>query len=127
MRSRMHDRIENFAKHSAPAKNAGFHGADGDLENFGDSFVREAFEIAQNHGAAENRRNLIESMADARLHFGGLQLLEGRRIGAGKIERRIAAFFFHVDRNLLAVMTPAPAAVIESLANGDAIEPGLQR
>src|ERR1700722_186090 len=37
------------------------------------------------------------------------------------------AFFFRVDRNLLAMMAPAPAAMIQGLTHGDAIEPRFQR
>ena len=40
VRRRMNDRLKNFAQRAASAKNAGFHGADGDFENFGDLFVR---------------------------------------------------------------------------------------
>ena len=49
---RAQKRLENFLQRAAPAKDAGLHRADAAFQDFGDFFVTQAFEIAQNHGAA---------------------------------------------------------------------------
>src|SRR5229473_2455176 len=66
------------ATRAAPAKDAGLHGADAAFENFGDFFVTQAFEVAQNHGATKNAGNLLQSAVDGRLNFQRGQLLERR-------------------------------------------------
>ena len=125
--SRMHQRIQNFTQQAAPAKNPRFHGADRDFQDFGDFFVRQTFEIAEDHSAAEYRRHLIERLTNAGLHLRGFKLFKRRRVGSGKIQSRAATFLFHVNRNLLAVMTPAPTAMIERLSHRYSVEPGFQR
>jgi len=75
---RPQERLENFFQRAAPAKDAGLHGADAAFENFGDFFVTQAFEVAQNHGATKNAGNLLQSAVDGRLNFQRGQLLERR-------------------------------------------------
>ncbi len=44
---RPQQRLKNFSQRAAPAKDAGLHRADAALQNFGDFFVTQAFEVAE--------------------------------------------------------------------------------
>ncbi len=70
--------FENFFERAAPAKNPGLNGADAALQNFRDFFVAEAFEVAQNHGAAKSLGNLAQRALHGLLNFVRGELLEGR-------------------------------------------------
>jgi len=118
--------IQNFLEQAAAAKNARFHGADGNFENFGDLFVGKVFEVAQNYGASKNFRNLGQRVAHFGLHLVHLETFEGRSLAVFQVERGMLALFFGVYRNLLTMMTPAPAAMVESLPDADTVKPGFE-
>ena len=98
----------------------------GNFQDFGYLFVRQPFEISQNHGAAEGGGNSGEGAANGGLHFVRGALLEGLASRSCKCSVSWQAGFFGVDGNLVAVMPPEPAAVVERLAHGDAVEPCFQ-
>lgn len=123
----MKDGAENFTEHSAAAEDARFHGSYGNFQDFGDLFVRKPLEISQNHGAAERGGNSGKGAADGGLHFVRGTLLEGRRFQVLQVQGLVARGLFGVDRNLISVMPPEPAAVVERLAHGDPVEPRLER
>src|SRR5260370_24839404 len=75
---RSQKRLKNFLQRAASAKNAGLHRADTAFQNFGNFLVTQAFQVAQNHSAAENLRNLLQSAVDDRLNFQGREMLERR-------------------------------------------------
>src|SRR5262249_5287130 len=95
--------------------------------NFGDFFVAQTFEIAQNHRAAEDIGNLREGRLHSALNFERGELIERRSTSVFNFQRRVAFFGFSVNRNVLLKVTLEPAAMIERLTNRDAIEPRLQR
>ena len=51
--------FEDFAQRAPAAQNARFYRADAALKNFRDLFITEAFEISQDHRAAEHFRNFV--------------------------------------------------------------------
>src|SRR5436309_9265199 len=75
---RAQERLENFLYRATPAKDAGLHRADAAFQDFGNFLVTQAFQIAQNHRAAKDLRNLLQSAVDDRLSFQGRELLERR-------------------------------------------------
>ena len=120
-------RFKNFFESAAAAEDAGFYGADAAFENFGDLFVAKAFDIAEDDGTAKNVGNVIERALHGDLNFVRGELF--KRSGAEIFDFHLRATFggFGIDGNIFLRMTLEPALVIESFANGDAIEPGLQR
>jgi len=119
--------LKNFFQCAASAKDAGLHGAYAAFENFGDFFVTQAFEIAQNHRAAKNFGNLLQSAVDGHLNFQRGKLLERRGAEILDFDVALAFFRFGVDRNIFLQMTLEPALMIQRFANGDAVEPRFQR
>src|SRR6266481_9217467 len=75
---RPQERLENLFQRAASAKDAGLHRAYAAFENFGDFFITESFEVAQNHGAAKNIGNLLQSAVNGRLNFQRGEQLERR-------------------------------------------------
>jgi len=61
------------------------------------------------------------------LHFVGSGLIERRATGVLDFDGGAAILGNQVNRVLLAMMPPEPAPVIQSLADGDAVQPSLQR
>src|SRR5260370_432606 len=120
-------RLENIFQCPTPAKDAGLHRAYAAVENFGNLFVAESFEVAQNHGDAKNIGNLLQRALHGGLNFLCRQLLErsGREIF--DFDARFALFRLGVDGNILLQMALEPTLVIQRFANGDAIEPSFQR
>lgn len=121
------ERIEQFAKSATAAEDSGLHSADGNFKDLGDFFVREALEIAEDHRAAKNLGNLSESAANDGLSFMSGELFEGSGFEIGQLGGRDGAFVIIVDGDLAAMVAEEPAALIESFANGDAVEPSFER
>src|SRR5882762_3819487 len=120
-------RLENFFQRAAPAKDAGLHRADAALQNFGNFLIAQAFEVAQNHGAAKNVGNLLQGAVNGHLNFVRGQLLERRGAEILDFDAGLPFFRFGVDRDILLQMALEPALVIQRFANGDAVEPRFQR
>jgi len=124
---RAQKRLKNFLEAAASAQDAGLHRADAAFQNFGNFLVTQTFEIAQNHRAAKNLRNLLQSAVDDRLNFLRRQLLEGSGAEILDFDARVALFRFGVERNIFLQVTLEPALVIQRFANRDAVEPRFQR
>ena len=120
-------RLENFFQRAASAKNAGLHRADAAFEDFGDFFVAEAFEVAQNHRGAKNVGNLLQRAVHGHLNFQRGELLERRGAEIFDLDVRFSFFRLGVDRNIFLQVALEPALVIQRFANGDAVEPRFQR
>src|SRR5438477_12464901 len=126
-RLRPQKRLKNFLQRAAPAKDAGLHRADAAFQNFGNFLVTQAFEVAQNHRAAKNLRNLLQSTVDDGLNFLGRQLLERSGTEILDFDARVALFRFGVDRNILLQVALEPALVVQRFTNRDAVQPRFQR
>ena len=120
-------RLKNFLQRAAPAKDAGLHRANAALQNFRNFLVTQAFEVAQNHRAAKNLRNLLQSAVDDRLNFLCRQLLERRGAKILDFDARMPFFRFRVDGNIFLQVALEPALVVQRFANRDAVEPRFQR
>src|SRR5712691_5985252 len=120
-------RLKNFLQRAAPAKDAGLHRADAAFQNFRDFLVTLAFEIAQDHGAAKDIGNLLQSGLDDDSNFQGGELLEGRGAEILDLDASLPFPRFGIDRNILLHVAFEPALVIQRFADGDAVEPRFQR
>ena len=121
------ERLENFLQRPAPAENPRFHRAHAAVQNFRDFLITEPFEVAQNHRGAKHIRNVLQSLVHRGLNFQGRKLLERRRAEILDLDVSLPFLRPGIDRNILLQMPLEPALVIQSFANGDAIEPRLQR
>ena len=121
------ERLKNFFQGAAPAKDAGLHRADAAFQDFGNFLVTQAFQIAQNHRAAKDLRNLLQSAVDDRLSFQGRELLERRGAEILDFDARMTFFRFGVDGDIFLQVALEPALVIQRFANRDAVEPRFQR
>ena len=124
---RAQKRLKNFFQRATPAKNAGLYRANAAFQNFSDFLVTQAFEVAQNHRAAKNIRNLLQSAVNGDLNFQSGELLKGRGAEIFDFDAGLPFFRFGIDGNILLQMTLEPALVIQRFANGDAVEPSFQR
>ena len=124
---RAQKRLKNFFQRAASAKNSGLHRADAAFQNFGNFLVTQAFEVAQNHRAAKNIRNLLQSAVNGDLNFQSGELLKGRGAKIFDLDAGLPFFRFGIDGNILLQMTLEPALVIQRFANGDAVKPRFQR
>ena len=125
--ARAEERIKKILQGATPAQDAGLDGADAALENLGDFFVAEAFKVAQNHGAAERMRDLLQSLVHNGLKFLRSEKVEGRGAGVFDFESGVPLVGSRIDGNVFLEMALEPAAVIERFADSDAVEPGLER
>ena len=125
--ARSQQRLKNFFQRAAPAKDAGLHRADAAIQNFRNFLVAEAFEVAQNHGAAKDIGNLLQSAVDGHLNFVRGQLLEGRGAEILDFDAGLPFLRFGVDGNVFLQMALEPPLVIQGFTNGDAVEPSFQR
>src|SRR5437763_14242376 len=73
------ERLKNSFQRTAPAKEAELHRFDAAFQDFGDFLVAQAFEVSQNHRAAKNIVNLLQSAVHDYPNFQRRKLLEGRR------------------------------------------------
>jgi len=83
-------RLENFFQGAAAAQDARFHRAHATIENFGDLFVAEAFNVAQDDGAAKHFRHLQQRALHGNLDFVRGKLIEWRGAEVFDVERRAA-------------------------------------
>jgi len=120
-------RLKKFFQRAAPAKDAGLHRADAAFQNFRDFLVTQAFEIAQNHRAAKDIGNPLQSAVDGQLNFQSGELLEGRGAKISDFDAGLPFFRYGVDGNIFLHMTLEPALVVQRFADGDAVEPRFQR
>src|SRR5579859_6921057 len=121
------ERLQQILQRAASTQDAGLNGADAAFQNFGDFFVAQAFEVAQNHRAAKNFGHLRKGGLHGTLNFARSKLIEGSRASVFDFERRMTVFRFGVNRDVLLQVTLEPAEIVERFANRDAIEPGLER
>jgi len=121
------ERLKNFFQGAAPAKDAGLHRADAAFQDFGDFLVAQAFEVSQNHRAAKNIGNLLQSAMHDYLNFQRRKLLEGRGAKIFDLDARLPFLRLGIDGNILLHMAFEPALVIQRFADGDAVQPRLQR
>src|SRR5437870_7756885 len=121
------ERLKNFFQGAAPAKDAGLHRADAAFQDFGDFLVAQAFEVSQNHGAAKNIGNLLQSTVHRRLDLQRSKLLEGRSAKSLDLDASLPFLRLGIDRNIPLHMALEPSLVIQGLSDGDAVEPRFQR
>src|SRR5579859_2290680 len=121
------ERLQQIFQRAASAQDARLNGADAAFQNFGDFFVAQTFQVAQNHRAAKNFGHLREGGLYGALNFARGELIEGSRASVFDFERRVTFVWFGVNRNVLLQVTLEPAAIVERFANRNAIEPGLER
>ena len=120
-------RLKNFLQRAAPAKDAGLHRADAAFQNFRDFLVTQAFEIAQDHGAAKDIGNLLQSGLDDNSNFQGRELLERRGAKILNLDAGLTFLRLGIDRNILLHVAFEPSLVIQRFADGDTVEPRFQR
>src|ERR1700747_3654781 len=120
-------RLKEILQRTAATEDARFYCAGAALQDFGDFFVAQAFEVAEDHRAAEHLGNFLERALHRGLNFVGGKLLEGRGGEVFDLDGRMTFFGFGVDGNVFLEMAFEPALVVQSFANGDAVEPGLER
>ena len=120
-------RLKNFFQRATPAKDAGLHRADAAFQNFRDFLVTQAFEIAQDHRAAKDIGNLLQSGLDDDSNFQGRELLEGRGAEILDLDTGLPFLRFGIDGNIFLHVAFEPALVIQRFADGDAVEPRFQR
>jgi len=125
--ARSQKRLKNFFQGAAAAKDAGLHRADAAFQNFGNFLIAQAFEVAQNHRAAKNLGNLLQSAVDGHLNLVRGQLLEGCGTEILDLDAGLPFFRFGVNGNIFLQMALEPALVIQRFADGDAVEPRFQR
>ena len=87
----------------------------------------KSFEIAQNHRAAKDIGNLLQRALHRSLNLVRRKLIERRLRQIFDFDRRVTLFRLRVDRNIFLQVPLEPALVIQRFANGDAIQPGLER
>jgi hypothetical protein len=124
---RAQERLKNFLQRAAPAKDAGLHRADAAFQNFRDFLVTQAFEIAQNHGAAKDIGNLLQSGLDDDSNFQGRELIEGRSAEILDLDASLPFLRLGIDGDIFLHVALEPALVIQRFADGDAVEPRFQR
>src|SRR5579875_1557377 len=112
--TRAKQRIQQFLQGASAAQNARFHGSNRSFQNLGNLLVREALNVAQ---------GVLHSI----LHFARGKLFKWSGLRIPNIEGRLMLIDRRIERNLVAAVTAPPAAVVQSFANGNAIEPRLQR
>lgn len=120
-------RIKQFFQSAAAAQDARFDRADAAFEHFRNFLVAQTFQVAQDDGAAENIRHLSERLLHHSLNFARSQLIERRGMQVFDLDSGLTLLRLSVDRNVFLQMTLEPAAMVEGLANGDAVKPSLQR
>ena len=104
-----------------------FTGADAALQDFGDFFVAQSFEVAKDYGAAKDFGNFLERVLHGGLNFVRGELLERRGGEIFNLDGGVAFFGFGVDGDIFLQVALEPALVVQGFADGDAIEPGLER
>jgi len=97
---RAQKRLENFFQGAAPAKDAGLHRADAAFQNFRNFLIAQAFQVAQNHRAAKNIRNLLQGAVDGHLNLQSGELLEGRSAEILDFDARLSFFRHGIDGNV---------------------------
>src|SRR5260370_25764360 len=126
-RLRSQTRLKNFLQRTASVKDAGLHRADTAFQNFGNFLVTQAFQVTQDHSAAENLVNLLQSAVDDGLNFQGRELVKRRGAEILDFDARVTFFRFGVYGNVFLQVALEPALVIQRLANRDAVKPRFQR
>src|SRR5437016_14147781 len=94
------ERLKNFFQGAAPAKDAGLHRADAAFQNFGDFLVTQAFEVAQDHRAAKDIGNLLQSAVDGYLNLQRSELLEGCGAKILDLDAGLPLLRLGIDRNI---------------------------
>ena len=126
--------LSKSAQGGTAAGETGFDGAEVDVEDFGDLFVGESFDLAEDDDGAEGLRELAQGGFDALANFGLGGVIEGgiAVVGERCAEAETVAFVVgvgligRVDRDLLLFMARPPAPLIGGLAKSDAVEPGAE-
>src|ERR1700719_4601450 len=120
-------RLKEILQRTAATEDARFYRAGAALQDFGDFFVAQAFEVAEDHRAAEHLGNFLECALHRGLNFVGGKLLEGRSGEVFDLDGRMTFFGFGVDGDVFLKMAFEPALVVQVFADGDAVEPSLKR
>src|SRR5580700_2823918 len=118
--------FENFFESAAAAKDAGLHRAYAHFQHFGDFLVAQTLEVSQDHRAAKDLRNLLQSDLHRYLNLLGCEPIEGSSAEVRDVDLGKTFFGLGVNRDILLQVALEPAAMIERFADRDAVEPSLQ-
>ena len=112
-------RFQKFLQRAAPAQDAGLYRADAALEDLSYFLVGQAFQIAENYGAAKHFRNFLKRLLHGLLNFVGSKLIERRGARVLDFNRAAPLFGFRVDGNILVQVAPEPALMIQRFAESE--------
>jgi len=120
-------RFEQVFESAATPKDSRFYGADAALQDFGDFFVAQSFEIAKDYGAAKDLRDFLKRVLHGCLNFVRRELIERRLREIFNLDGDVAFFGFGIDGDVFLKMALGPSLVVQRFADGDAIEPSFER